>query len=588
MRNMISSFILTTFMTCSYAGALSLTLQPANLSVAERLRAQGVLTETLAQLPAKMHAALPLNLGIQFLQFEATNERAHLGEAKYFQNKILLNQEFLKPKASLIYSDKRFRQTLAHEIAHFYDKAVRVSDSAEFRTISGWRSGGNGLAQINNFERRLPDVYMHSKLSETFPTLFEYFLFDTDFQCRMPELARFFASHFELKLQAKCDSRMILYTSTGGADNSFREVDRQKIWAVDFLWASEGPGFASKFGHAMLRLVICAPNRVPGPDCYKDVQRHIVLSYAAASATGSFANFAGLAGKYPMNLYAIPFSTVLRQYNTTELRDLYAVPLKVSASQKDQLIDILYAHHWNLDGDYYFTTQNCATEVDRDLQAIGMIQDQSLPLNVPSELFDKILSTGLSSYPTKASLTRNPLLYFPSGQKTVDKALAIVGEQTHLKLKDIESYFEKINAPEISQLVKSCAPSPALYSLYYLEGIRKDRIHTALISQQVEKEAEQKETYLAAMEAGAKTMFSYRFAGSFLTSKSYGIPSYAEAKQVEILLQKSFTDVVEKLRGSAQAQEAQKILRSHFSQVVILQQRQVWILREAQLRDLKK
>lgn len=587
MKTMIFSLILILVLIGSHAGALTLTFQPTDLSVANQTRAQRVLQETLAQLPVKMRAALPINLDIQFIKTESSKERARLGAAKYSQNKILLSREFLNPQATEIYSDKRFRQTLAHEIAHFYDQAAGISNSLEFRAISGWRSGGNGLAQINNFKRRLPDVYMHSKLSETFPTMFEFFLFDPEFQCRAPELARYLAGHFEMEFKPNCDNRMIWYAS-GSGETPFREFTRDRIWAVDFLWASEGAGFASKYGHAMVRLVVCAPNRTPGPDCYKDVQQHLVLSYAAASASGSFASLAGLSGKYPMNLYAIPFATVIRQYNATELRDLYAVPLKINTSQKDQLIDILYAHHWNLDGDYYFTTQNCATEVNRDLVAIGLIQGQELPLNIPRELFSMLLSSGLSTYPTRASLTKNPYLYFPSAQKTVDKALALIGQQAQVKIKNIEAYFDVINAPEINQMVKAGAPAPVLYSLYYLEGIRKDRLHASLLRKQIEQQAEQKDVYLNAVEASAKAMYSYRFAGSFLTANSYGVPSYDEAKAAQNQLQRNFADGLAKLQASQLAHEAQDILSTNFSRVVILRQRQAWILREAQTRELAK
>jgi hypothetical protein len=31
-----------------------------------------------------------------------------------------------------------------------------------------------------------------------------------------------------------------------------------KIYKVDFLWASEGQGMASRYGHAMIRLVVCS------------------------------------------------------------------------------------------------------------------------------------------------------------------------------------------------------------------------------------------------------------------------------------------------------------------------------------------
>jgi hypothetical protein len=372
MRTLSLKFIFAIVTICSQGHALTLKLQNKDLALTESARAQAVLAETLQLLPTKMREVLAFNLEIEFVKFETTTKRARLGMAGFGQNKILLNREFLAPLATGIFNDRKFHQTLAHEIAHFYDQAVGLSSMAEFRALTGWRRTTTGVVQINNFQRRWPDVYMNQQPSETFPTLFEFFIFDPEFQCRSPEIARYFSAHFNLRQNAKCDDRMLWYTSVNNEDGGFREINRQRIWAVDFMWASEGKGIASRDGHAMLRLVVCGSDRTPGPDCYKDVSSHLTLSYAAASASGSFANLAGLTGKYPLNLYASSFMTTLRQYNMTELRDLYAVPLKMSEHQKQLLIDVLYARHWNLDGDYYFTLQNCATEIDRMVRKGGL------------------------------------------------------------------------------------------------------------------------------------------------------------------------------------------------------------------------
>ena len=45
------------------------------------------------------------------------------------------------------------------------------------------------------------------------------------------------------------------------------QLDPDRVYAVEYLLAEGNERPMSRWGHGMLRLVICAPGRVRGPDC---------------------------------------------------------------------------------------------------------------------------------------------------------------------------------------------------------------------------------------------------------------------------------------------------------------------------------
>src|SRR3546814_13852419 len=57
-----------------------------------------------------------------------------------------------------------------------------------------------------------------------------------------------------------------------------RSTRTDTLFPYTTLFRSNG---VSRWGHSMLRLVICAPDRPRGPDCRLDLDQHLVLSYRA-------------------------------------------------------------------------------------------------------------------------------------------------------------------------------------------------------------------------------------------------------------------------------------------------------------------
>jgi hypothetical protein len=133
----------------------------------------------------------------------------------------------------------------------------------------------------------------------------------------------------------------------------------------------------SRWGHAMFRLIICAPERKQaGPECLQDVQYHVVLSYRANVEDMVLSYWKGMDGQYPSQLFILPLPEVLTEYNKLELRDLISLPLGLTPDQKNQFVYRSLEQYWEYQGRYYFLTNNCATESLHFLQ--GIIPDKSI------------------------------------------------------------------------------------------------------------------------------------------------------------------------------------------------------------------
>ena len=78
----------------------------------------------------------------------------------------------------------------------------------------------------------------------------------------------------------------------------------------------------------MLRTVICAPGREPGPACRLDLDHHLVLSFRAFVDDVQLSSWDGLTGVYPRG-YSFCRWAVIDEYTKVELRGLASVPLKL-------------------------------------------------------------------------------------------------------------------------------------------------------------------------------------------------------------------------------------------------------------------
>ena len=164
-------------------------------------------------------------------------------------------------------------------------------------------------------------------------------------------------------------------------------LDPERVYEVDYLLAEANDAWMSRWGHSMLRLVVCAPGRPRGPDCRLDLDQHLVLSYRAFVGDLQLSSWDGLTGVYPSRLFVLPLEQVIDEYTKVELRSLASVPLRLSRDQLEQLVTRAVEQHWSYDGDYYFISNNCAVETLKLLRSgTGDPQLQALDSILPNGL----------------------------------------------------------------------------------------------------------------------------------------------------------------------------------------------------------
>ncbi len=67
-------------------------------------------------------------------------------------------------------------------------------------------------------------------------------------------------------------------------------------------------------------------------------------------------------GKYPSRLFVLPLAQVIDEYTKTELRRLASVPLNLSRTEIEEVVERAAEMHWSYDGNYFFLSNNCAVE----------------------------------------------------------------------------------------------------------------------------------------------------------------------------------------------------------------------------------
>lgn len=243
-----------------------------------------------------------------------------------------------------------------------------VSTTPRFLDLAGFFRNPNGVGRIENtaFTLRSPDIYEIRNSHEAFAVNMEYFTLDPEYKCRRPSLYNFLKEHFRYEPFPThvCNSPLrILTPSFRDARKALPVIDPARIYQIHYLLADRGSGLSATFGHSMFRLIVCSPQRkYVGPDCLKDLQSHIVLSFRAFVDTPDISSLAGLSGDYPSRLFFIPFLQVVSEYNKSELRDLMSYPLRLSDAEKKAFIERSIEIHWTYNGQYRFISNNCAVE----------------------------------------------------------------------------------------------------------------------------------------------------------------------------------------------------------------------------------
>ncbi|CAM3625027.1 hypothetical protein CCOS865_00028 [Pseudomonas reidholzensis] len=390
---------------------LQLELQAGGLDQPQQQATQALLDEALAKLPPSFKQRLDRRIEVSWSEHMPADA---YGQASLVST-LALNRRLLPGlvdgSAALERTDRphgTVRQellaTVLHEVTHIYDRArlwptptrrlitrckrqqdslgliglpgecrgeaerrFTLSDDPRLLDLAGWPQyvGRRGVREQHNRQLvRSPDPYELSSPKEFIAVNMEYFLLDPSYACRRPALNRYLHDHFDwAPQQAECAKGLpFLNAGNDFARQPLGEIDPERVYEVDYLLAEANQNLVSRWGHSMLRLVICAPGRPRGPDCRLDLDQHLVLSYRAFVNDVQLSSWDGLVGAYPSRLFVLPLGQVIDEYTKTELRSLASVPLRLSRDEVDNLVRQAAEMHWSYDGNYWFLSNNCAVE----------------------------------------------------------------------------------------------------------------------------------------------------------------------------------------------------------------------------------
>ncbi len=427
---------------------LRLTLDREGLSASQQQASQVLLDEALAKLPPAFVQRLDREVEVSWSERLESNA---YGQA-IRPTALILNKRLLpgltdgsaaaaktnRPHGTV---RQELLATVLHELTHLYDRArlwspaekslllrcqrqlksqglvgqmddcrgqterrFTLSDDPRLLDLAGWPQyvGHRGEREANNRQiARSPDVYELSNPREFVAVNMEYFLLDPAYACRRPALFRYYQAQFDGWAPANSEAcpSTFAYLNAGRdfARQPLGKLDPERVYAVDYLLAEANDQWASRWGHSMLRLVICAPGRPRGPDCRLDMDQHLVLSYRAFVGDLQLSSWDGLTGVYPSRLFVLPLSQVIEEYTKVELRGLVSVPLKLDRPQLEALVERAAEQHWSYDGNYYFLSNNCAVETLKLLRSgTDQAQLQTLDNIMPNGLLEVLGGRGLA------------------------------------------------------------------------------------------------------------------------------------------------------------------------------------------------
>ncbi len=383
--------------------ALRFHLDPQGLTPAE-LAASTQLTEaTLDRVPAQWRQAHWPELELQWRDDLPAHVRGRaLGHRIRLDRQVLAQWMAAAGDADSI-DGRHALATMLHELAHVADRSPLGgwSKQPRFRELAGWQARPLRIGRgENRFADRSPDLYELHSPAEFFAVNTEYYLLDGEYACRRPALHAWFAAQLGSATlpQPDCGTAMPLLQNTGAEGGAtLLTLDPARVYGVDYLLAEGNHRPMSRWGHSMLRLVICAPGRVPGPACRLDLQHHRVLSFRAFVSDVQISNWRGLTGGYPSRLFVLPLDQVIDEYTKVELRGLQSIPLRLSRGDIAELLQRAGQVHWSYDGRYYFVSNNCAVETGKLLQeGVSRLASSGLERITPRGLLRRLQRHGIA------------------------------------------------------------------------------------------------------------------------------------------------------------------------------------------------
>ncbi|WP_194430747.1 DUF4105 domain-containing protein [Stenotrophomonas maltophilia] len=421
-----------------------LQLDPAGLSPAQQQVATQTLADVQALLPDGLLRALPAQVQVRWRDDLPADVHG-----RAFAGRVALRRELLDD--AVPGARRARRSALVHELTHVADRGgANWSQSMRWRDLAGWQRKPWHLGRgDNDFRDRSPDAYELKDPAEYLAVNAEHFVLDSEFACRRPALARWYQAHFGTPPslpQSHCATALpLLQAESEEGAASLLQLDPARVYAVDYLFAEGSAQPMSRWGHSMLRLVICRPGRAPGPDCRLDLEHHRVLSFRAFVGDVQISNWRGLTGGYPSRLFVLPLQQVVDEYTKVELRGLQSLPLRLQRDEIASLLERTAQVHWSYDGRYYFVSNNCAVETAKLLQAgVPRLGEAGLAQLSPRGLKRRLARLGMldERVLTDRNAAQAQGYYFASARDHYQQLFTVAATQLSLPARDVRGWLK--------------------------------------------------------------------------------------------------------------------------------------------------
>ncbi|RIA32219.1 uncharacterized protein DUF4105 [Stenotrophomonas sp. AG209] len=421
-----------------------LQLDPSGLDPAQQQLASQTLADVQSLLPEGLLRALPAQVQVHW-----SDDLPAKVHGRAFGGRITLRRDLLDD--GMPGARRARRSALVHELTHVADRGgANWSQSMRWRDLAGWQRKPWHLGRGgNDFHDRSPDVYELTNPAEYLAVNAEHFVLDSEFACRRPALAQWYQTHFGTPPslpQPQCSTTLpLLQAESEEGAASLLQLDPARVYAVDYLFAEGSAQPMSRWGHSMLRLVICKPGRAPGPDCRLDLEYHRVLSFRAFVGDVQISNWRGLTGGYPSRLFVLPLQQVVDEYTKVELRGLQSLPLQLDRGEIASLLERTAQVHWSYDGRYYFVSNNCAVETAKLLQAgVPRLGEAGLAQLSPRGLKRRLVRLGVldEGVLTDRNAAQAQGYYFASARDHYQQLFAVAAAQLALPARDVRGWLK--------------------------------------------------------------------------------------------------------------------------------------------------
>ena len=510
------------------------------LDSAQVLASQQLIDDVLARIPAGIDGSSSLTLQLRWRddlpEHVQGRARGHeLGLDKRLLPLLLQGGPASSPASAQAW--QQARAALMHELGHALDRSAKGgwSGQSRFLDLAGWQQRplwpGRGR---NHFSLRSPDRYELESPAEFFAVNLEHYLLDPDYACRRPLLHAWFSENLGAPRQlnvAQCPQALPFMQAgeqEGQAD--LLALDPARVYEIDYLLAEGNEKLMSRWGHSMLRLVVCAPGRTPGPACRMDLQYHLVLSFRAFVGDVQISSWRGLTGSYPSRLFVLPLSRVIEEYTKVELRGVSSTPLRL---QRDEINAVLQQEarlHWDYDGRYYFISNNCAVETGKLLgDGAPRLSSAELLSITPTGLLHSLRAEALADPPRDRALALRGGYYFESAAAHYTLVFEVARKALPLPADDVEGWLAL--PPSQRQVWMRQADEQVLAAMLLLEQAawRRGEVAAADVLKRSLLAGGKQVPQLADFNALMERTAVLRAPGNLLgVGQGYGIPSADE------------------------------------------------------------